>query len=126
MKVIEEKMLKAIETVENNTISLGNTTVSSYDGRFVIVRLFGNKIAEYDRLEDEMRIWHCNWTTSTTRSRLKAIAEWMGFGAFKVSFTDRYGRRFGDSKFDTVFVMKRYKNGVKTSQSVKGFVKGWF
>lgn len=69
MKRIEETMLEAIKAGKAKCID--NTTVTS-DGA---VYLHGNKIAQYNKDDNTLRLDHCGWHTITTRSRLDALCE---------------------------------------------------
>lgn len=68
MRVIESKMIEAIEN--GNNMSVSNTEVSHTNGK-TFVRLFGNLIATING--DTLTISNCGWDTNTTKSRLNAI-----------------------------------------------------
>ena len=69
MRKIEKTMLEAVKAGKAKCI--GNTMVTA-DGA---VYLHGNKIAQYNALDNTLRLDHCDWHTTTTRSRLDALCE---------------------------------------------------
>ena len=69
MRKVEEQMLDAMKA--GKAKSIGNTMVSG-DGA---VYLHGNKIAQYNALDNMLRLDACGWYTITTRSRLNALCE---------------------------------------------------
>lgn len=78
MRVIEEKMCKAIDNKE--WFHLSNTDVHVYRKYYtngsdrIDVYLFNNLIATFG--EGEVHLTCAGWNTSTTRSRLNAICEY--------------------------------------------------
>lgn len=74
MRVIEQKMLKAIKNAEN--FSLDNTTCKMIDDNNMAIYLHGNEIATVNTSNgfvmvnrDTLR----RWPTNTTKSRLRAL-----------------------------------------------------
>lgn len=77
MRVIEEKMVKAVKN--RRKMTGGNTRVTvDKEGGDVMVRLFGNLIATMDK-NNNLTIGNCGWTSSTTRSRINALLRGLGY-----------------------------------------------
>jgi hypothetical protein len=70
MRVIEQKMVSAIQNEKN--WSWGNTAVTIENGR-ILVRLYGHLIAII--CEHKIVLSSCGYTTKTTKSRLNAILD---------------------------------------------------
>lgn len=74
MRKIEQKMAEAIKA--GKSFKAGNTAVFTTDCGFV-VQLHGNEIA---RLTGSfLRLSSCGWRTATTKSRLNAVLQAVGF-----------------------------------------------
>lgn len=82
---IEEQLIEAIR--EGKAFSGGNTVIRK-DGNAWIAELHGNYIAEWG--PDGTFFTWAGWITPTTRSRLNAIAEGLGFGC-PFSMKNGYG-----------------------------------
>lgn len=77
MKKINVKMLSAF--VSRKNAKLGNTEVFSFSD-YTKVYLFGNEIASYNWSLKILTIYHCGWTTNTTKDRLNAILYLLNLG----------------------------------------------
>lgn len=78
MNVSETKITQALKT--RGTISLANTVVEySVTSEVSKVHLHGNQIAEYNHEKKELKINFCGYASNTTRSRINAICEALGF-----------------------------------------------
>ena len=75
MRKIEQKMAEAIK--ERRSFKSGNTAVFTTPDNDVVVQLHGNEIA---RLTGHfLRLSSCGWRTATTKSRLNAVLQAVGF-----------------------------------------------
>lgn len=75
MRKIEKKMAEAIK--ERRSFKSGNTAVFITPHNDFVVQLHGNEIA---RLTGHfLRLSSCGWRTATTKSRLNAVLQAVGF-----------------------------------------------
>jgi hypothetical protein len=82
-RIIEQKMNKAISSGQN--FSSGNTTVITQgEGEIVVVLLHGNLIAEF--YGGTLRIFDGGWQSKTTKGRLNAILQPLGWGIFQKDY----------------------------------------
>lgn len=73
MRVIEEKMLRAIKNGKNFTLTNTEVKFSKLvDGNFTVY-LFSNKIASGNIRTKKVNIYNCGFFTNTTKSRLNAL-----------------------------------------------------
>ena len=78
MNVAETKLTDALKT--RGTLSVSNTTVKySVATEISTIDLHGNRIAEYDHSKNKLKVNFCGYATNTTRNRINAICEALGF-----------------------------------------------
>ena len=81
MNVAETKLTEALKT--RGTLSVSNTTVKySVATEISTIDLHGNRIAEYDHSKNKLKVNFCGYTTNTTRNRINAICEALGFNTW--------------------------------------------
>jgi hypothetical protein len=80
-RIIEQKMNLAISSGQN--FGSGNTTVIT-QGEITEVLLHGNKIAEF--YGGTLQIFDGGWQSKTTKSRLNAILQPLGWGIFQKDY----------------------------------------
>ena len=78
MNVAETKLTDALKT--RGTLTLANTIVKySVSTETSTIDLHGNRIAEYDHSKNKLKVNFCGYVTDTTRNRINAICEALGF-----------------------------------------------
>ena len=81
MNVAETKLTDALKTRE--TLTLANTIVKySVSTETSTIDLHGNRIAEYDHSKNKLKVNFCGYATNTTRNRINAICEALGFNTW--------------------------------------------
>ena len=82
MNVAETKLTDALKT--SRTLSVSNTTVeySVVATEISTIDLHGNRIAEYDHSKNKLKVNFCGYATNTTRNRINAICEALGFNTW--------------------------------------------
>lgn len=78
MNKLENKITQALKT--RGVINQANTAVEySVATEISKVYLHGNQIAEYNHEKQELKVNFCGYATNTTRSRINAICEALGY-----------------------------------------------
>lgn len=78
MNVSEQKITQALKT--RGAINLANTEVDySVTSEISKVYLHGNLIAEFNHENNNLKIDFCSYATNTTRNRINAVCEALGF-----------------------------------------------
>lgn len=81
MNVAETKVTQALKT--RGSLSVSNTTVKySVATEISTIDLHGNRIAEYDHSKNKLKVNFCGYVTDTTRNRINAICEALGFNTW--------------------------------------------
>lgn len=78
MNKLENKITQALKT--RGVINQANTAVEySVATEISKVYLHSNQIAEYNHEKQELKVNFCGYATNTTRSRINAICEALGY-----------------------------------------------
>lgn len=73
IKIVDLVSERATGAIANTTVTYSVVTENS------TILLHGNKIAEYDHFNHKLRINFCGYVTQTTKSRINALLEGLGF-----------------------------------------------
>lgn len=101
MNVSEKKITQALKT--RGAINLANTVVEySVTNEVSKVYLHNNWIAQYNHEKRELKINFRGYTTNTTRSRINAICESLGFKTWFNIRADEVQKNVGAQKLGKV------------------------